>query len=597
LKGNEKRKVEREVSEIIDKAIAERFLNTQRLPVRAVYDMVVLRIEQENNLRTKAGIVEKLDCPCEKTIYNVVAKIDPYEVAKARYGKRYADFKFRPKKEGPRPTRPLQRVEIDHTKLDLLVVDMERRMPIGRPWLTLAIDVYSKSIAGIYIGFIPPSYQSVMQCLKHAMSPKTYLKDQYPNIKHTWDAYGIMETVVVDNGKEFHSKDLEDACLQLGIVIQYAPVKCPWYKTSVERFFGTLNTSLLHQQPGTTFSNIFQKDEYDSMKNAVISLEAFKEMAHKWIVDIYHQDKHKGLVSIPAVVWETGVKEYPPALPSSSGELDIMLGMIKTRILTDKGIELYNLIYNDDNLMSLRRRYKVGSKEIVKVKIDPDDLSMIWVQDKFRKNYIPVRAISQSYSQGLNLMAHRIICRYAREQLKLNLDIASLALAKEEIWMIASREWNLTKRTGSRQRLAQFLNVGRDDYGQIIEQQDLSDIPDTSDQSLISASDPVLPSPAEHPGNGVSSIGTVMNSTGEGSTVDSGNGNQTQSDATADAEIGMGDFVTDKPRKGRKKSKKVVAACENGNGSTEKQCKPLTTISVTDKAPDLSGWSVGRMSK
>jgi len=45
--------------------------------------------------------------------------------------------------------------------------------------------------------------------------------------------------------------------------------------------------------------------------------------------------------------------------------------MIKTRILTDKGIELYNLIYNDDNLMSLRRRYKVGSKEIVKVKIGP----------------------------------------------------------------------------------------------------------------------------------------------------------------------------------------------------------------------------------
>jgi len=118
--------------------------------------------------------------------------------------------------------------------------------------------------------------------------------------------------------------------------------------------------------------------------------------------------------------------------------------------------------------------------------------------------------------------------------------------------MIASREWNLTKRTGSRQRLAQFLNVGRDDYGQIIEQQDLSDIPDTSDQSLISASDPVLPSPAEHPGNWRIEHWDSHEFNRRRSTVDSGNGNQTQSDATADAEIGMGDFVTDKPRKTQK---------------------------------------------
>ena len=594
-KGNGKRKVQREVSEIIDEAIAAGFLNEQRLTVLAVYDAVVVRIQKENELRAMAGNIEKLVCPNERAVYRIVDKLDPYEVAKARYGQRCADLKFKPKKEGARPTRPLQRVEVDHTKLDLLVVDQERRMPIGRPWLTLAIDVYSKCIVGIYIGFVPPSYHSVMQCLKHAMSPKTYIRERFPSIKHTWDAYGIMETVVVDNGKEFHSKDFEDACLQLGIVIQYAPVRASWYKPSVERFFGTLNTNLLHQQPGTTFSNIFEKDEYDSNKNAVISYETFEEMVHKWIADIYHQDKHKGIMSIPAVVWQTGVQEFTPALPSNAAELEIMLGMIDTRTITDSGIELHNLIYNDDKLMSIRRRYKLGTKTKVKVKYDPSDLSIIWVQDTFRKTYSPVRAISQSYTQGLNLWAHRVICRYAREQLKLDLDIASLALAKEEIWRMASAEWNLTKRTGSRQKIARLFNIGQDDYGEVIEQEPGQDTatPELIPEQLRLADDPVQPLPADHPANGISCIGTAVNSAVEGAVEKSGDGTLTETDSPVTGkDIGKGEFVTAQPKKkGRPKRKKTIGGDDGPEAAN--QGSPTTTIAPqTEEMPDLSEWGI-----
>jgi len=35
-------------------------------------------------------------------------------------------------------------VELDHTVLDLIVVDEEDRLPIGRPTVTLALDVYCK---------------------------------------------------------------------------------------------------------------------------------------------------------------------------------------------------------------------------------------------------------------------------------------------------------------------------------------------------------------------------------------------------------------------------------------------------------------------
>lgn len=148
-------------------------------------------------------------------------------------------------------------------------------------------------------------------------------------------------------------------------------------------------------------------------------------MVHKWIIDVYHQDKHGSLMDIPAAVWRVGVQEFKPALPESRKELEIMLGMIETRKITASGIELNNLTYNDDNLLAIRRKYKDGMKTKAKVKYDPSDLSVIYVLDESRKSYVPVRAISQSYTQGLNLWAHRVICRFARSAVTLTMTLST----------------------------------------------------------------------------------------------------------------------------------------------------------------------------
>ena len=171
---------------------------------------------------------------------------------------------FEPGKQGIQPTRPLERVEIDHMQLDLFVIDPQRKMPMGRPWLTTAIDVYTRSIVGMYISLMPPSHLSVRQCLLNAISPKSYVRMRYPNIQNTWGMYGIMEKIVVDNETAFYSRDLEGACHQLGISIQYSPVRLANYKSSIERFFGTMSTRLHHKESRTTFLNILEGADYDS---------------------------------------------------------------------------------------------------------------------------------------------------------------------------------------------------------------------------------------------------------------------------------------------------------------------------------------------
>ena len=458
-RGNKKRRVQPQVIEIIERVIDQEYLRPQRITVATVYETIVLRVADENRFRPPG--MEKLKAPDRATVYREVAKLDPYEKMAARFGKRIADLKFKALKLGVRPTRPLERVEIDHTKLDLFVVDPDRGIPIGRPWLTSAIDVCSKSVVGFYMGFTPPSYLSVMQCLRHAVAPKSYVKARYPSVVNRWDAHGLPETVVVDNGKEFHSTHFEDACLQLGILVQYAPIKLAWYKGCVERYFGTLNRRLLHQQPGTTFSNIFDKGDYDPKANAIIPIHTLHEILHVWIVDDYHRREHRGLRGIPAVAWEEGIASYPPALPPRREELEVLLGMIEERVVSASGVEIHGLLYNDDGLALLRRG--MGTGERVRVKYDPTDLSLIHVFDASQGAFIPVPAVDQKYTQNLTLYQHEVIKSFARGRIKEKVSVVDLALARQTVEEIVKRGWAETKKSATRQKMARFLSHGEID--------------------------------------------------------------------------------------------------------------------------------------
>ena len=85
-----------------------------------------------------------------------------------------------------------------------------------------------------------------MDCLQHALAPKTYVREKYPSIVNEYGVWGKFETLVADNGLEFHCDDLEAVCKQLKIDLDFNPPYHPWYKGVVERFFRTINEDLLH---------------------------------------------------------------------------------------------------------------------------------------------------------------------------------------------------------------------------------------------------------------------------------------------------------------------------------------------------------------
>ncbi len=467
-RGDYRPKIAPEVRQIIDKAITAIYLTPSRASVDAVYDEVIAQISLENNFREETGI-EKLKIPHRSTIYRLIVKLEPYEKARARYGKRAAELMYAPVQQGTRAKRPLERVEIDHTKLPFFVVDSSTRLPIGTPALTSAIDKYSGLVVGYYLSFEPFSFLSVMQCLLNAIRPKDYVKSKFPSVQHDWVTYGLMETLVVDNAKEFYSSHFKDACQQLQIHIQYTPPKMPWYKAGVERYFGMLNTKLLAGQPGNLLADFSSQYDYDPKQNAVVSFEALQEMIHLFIIDIHNQDAHPEFKCPRSEVWLKAISLHPPALPPSNKELRVLVGLIEKRVISRRGVEFEGLYYNSPELVRLRsyfeqedKRRKSGTRnrEKATIKIDPNDLSNIYVFDPTFDNFIVVPALSFEYTQGLTLWQHKVIKNLAACEYK-KVDLVALALAKKRIQEIVEREWQTTKKGRTRQAMARWKGIGR----------------------------------------------------------------------------------------------------------------------------------------
>ena len=454
-RGNRTPRLQAEVFEILKTALEERYLNIHGGTPQAVLDYAIVEIANRNKFKLEH---EQLEVPDIRTVYRLIDALDPFVKVAARQGKAAAKKLFTLVGEGPKPTRPLERVEIDHTVLDLFLIDEETGLPIGRPTITLAIDCYSRMPIGFYIGYEPPSWLSVLHCLRHAIMPKDNLRRMIPSIKNDWQCCGVMETIVVDNGREFHSSDLELACEQLGIEILYAPRKKAWFKGRVERIFGTVNHRLLAGTPGRTLSKLMKNEDYDPAKHATVGLAQFREGFTKWVVDAYAHEFHSGLNDIPAKAWKEGLEAHPGIrVPTCAEDLAVVLASADNRVIHHYGIEFEGLKYKCDALGELRTRLYRGKNPKVDIRYDPSDLGQIYVRDPDHGGYITVPATDYLYAEGLSLLQQKTIRRWRSRQIKKGRKDLTRAQAREEIRAILSEARTRRMPSGSSKRAARYL--------------------------------------------------------------------------------------------------------------------------------------------
>jgi putative transposase len=451
--GTGESRLHTEVEILLEAVIQDKYYVREKVTVDDVRADLAIRLAEENRIRPQH---DKLALPSKSTLARRIGALDTEERLAAKRGKRAAKRTLSQYGQTAYPTLPLERVEIDHTKSDLIVIDDRDNLPLGRLTLTYCLDMATRYPLGYYMGFEPPGYLAVMECLHHAIRPKENVREKY-GTEHDWVAYGIPATLVIDNGKEFIGRDLQDACLLLGIVLQQTPVQTPHFKAGVERMYGSLNTMLFHTLPGTTFSNTQERGDYNSVQQACIYLSDVDKMLNIFIVDIYAERFHRGLNGIPARRWEELTQHgFAPGLPPNAEELSILLGRTTQRVVHHYGIEFASLRYNCDELVPLRTRLQ---REKAKIKYHPADLSCLHVYDPFEKRYIRVPALDQEYTQGLSLWKHRIIRQTVLSEQD-RVDILALGRAKRKIQKIVE-EGRQRKRLQTRSRIARWDTSGK----------------------------------------------------------------------------------------------------------------------------------------
>ncbi|QUM76158.1 transposase [Moritella sp. 24] len=398
-RGNRTIKVPEIVSGYMNQAI-EQVISAKKINVYAAFKRVRRKVRQYNLTHSASH-----KYPTYEAIRKRVKKLTPYEKLEAEKGTRVAKREFRRMGKKILTERVLERVEVDHTWLDLFAVHFKYRVAIGRPYLTQLVDCYSKAVVGFYLGFEPPSYMSVALALKNAIKPKTELLELFPSVQNEWVCYGIPDLLVTDNGKEFLSADFHRACDSLFINVHQNKVETPDNKPHTERQFGTTNTSLLNDLPGKAFSNYLQREGYDAISEASLTLDEIKEIYLIWLVDIFHAKPNTRGTNCPNVAWKQAARMWPPdEFKGTDEELDFCFAKLVLVALRKEGIRLKTELYYSSERLAEYRGKKGNHK--VTIKYNPDNMGFIWVLDEDNESYFKVPAVDYEYASTVTLWQH-----------------------------------------------------------------------------------------------------------------------------------------------------------------------------------------------
>lgn len=371
------------VEQIITTTIAEMYLSKQK---RSAED-----VAQEAKRRC---VHAKLVPPSLNTVRNRIRSLNTKDTMKQREGTNAIRKLDSVKSNFPVVESPLDIVQMDHTPVDLIIVDEITRRPIGLPYLTASIDIFSRCITGFCLTLEAPSAVSVGLCLVHSVIDKTAYLDQL-GIVGEWPIWGKPLVMYVDNGADFHSEALRRGCAQHGIELKYRPLGEPQYGGIIERLIGTLMQHV-HTLPGTTFSNIMERGEYDSDGHAILTLSELEKWLTLVIVGQYHNKIHSALHEPPIERFKSGLLAGSgprPIIQNKKGFLVDFLPIVK-RSIQRHGFMIDHINYYSNTLQPWIAERKQGQKFIIRR--DPRDISRIFVLPPDQNEYleIPYRTLN-----------------------------------------------------------------------------------------------------------------------------------------------------------------------------------------------------------
>ncbi|MDJ0569935.1 MAG: transposase family protein [Pleurocapsa sp. MO_192.B19] len=232
-KGNRTRRLPQYVLDLMEDCIKNHYETKKQPTKKSTYAIFV-------NSCVEAGINYD-QIPSDKTFYQEIKKRSGYKQTLKRQGSRaaydqeamYWELELTTPRHG---NFPFHICHIDHTESDIELKCSKTGKNLGKPWMTFLVDAFSRRILATYVTYNPPSYRSCMMVLRICVKRHGRLP----------------QTIVTDNGKEFHSTYFETLLAMFECTLKHRPAAKSRFSGVCERLFGTTTTQLLNNLAGNT---------------------------------------------------------------------------------------------------------------------------------------------------------------------------------------------------------------------------------------------------------------------------------------------------------------------------------------------------------
>lgn len=299
----------------------------------------------------------------------------------------------------PNNDYPLAIVQVDHTPIQVCLVDELDRQPIGDAWLTLVIDTYSKMVLGFFLTFDAPSALSTGMALAHAFLPKEdFLRSK--GVSGEWPCWGFPDIIHVDNAAELNGLMMHGARRRYRFDLRNRPVGSPNFGGHVESAFKTFMYEF-KSLPGTKFSNPQERREYDSEGRAIFTIAEFEALFTEFLVNDYHLKSHGGQDMnklAPLQRWKKGIFEGEvmppiglPERPIDPMALRISLLPFQKRTILNGVVEIFSEKYHNPALTLIGDSINLNKpleERLYEVRYDPRDISQLWLFNPTTGDYL-----------------------------------------------------------------------------------------------------------------------------------------------------------------------------------------------------------------
>ena len=287
-RGNRNAKLPERSQQLMLEFIDKHYENLKQRTLHSVWSSLGLACEQQG-----------CPIPSYKTFCRAVHARSGSLQTRKRQGERSAykeePFYWELELKTPRHgDRPFEIAHVDHTELDIELRSSCTKRVLGRPWLTILTDAFSRRVLAFYLTFDPPSYRSCMMIFRECVRRNGRL----PQI------------LVMDGGREFESVYFEALLACYECLKKTRPPAKARFGSVCERLFDTVNTSFIYNLAGNTqiARNVRQVTKsVDPKEHAIWTLAALHHRLTEYLYNIYDSTPHSALGQSPRETFESGI--------------------------------------------------------------------------------------------------------------------------------------------------------------------------------------------------------------------------------------------------------------------------------------------------